>query len=409
MFAESTVRALTDAAKAAGIEPAAMLAIAEVETAGRLFEEDGRTPRFLYERHVAYREAKKRGCLAKFVRAGLAIPKWDRATQYRDQRTSKMRLALIGRARAIDPETACRSASWGIGQTMGFLSESLGYGSAVAMVDGMIAGGLPAQVDAMVRELKRTRLIAALNARDWRRVARTYNGPGYAANRYDEKLEAAHARWTRRLARNRAAPPGASLPKADVLALQKQLRSRGYAEVGAPDGIWGSRTTGAVAAFQEHEGLPVTGAVDEATRNALLAALPREPSPERKDATVDDLRAAGSRTVAAADNLSWIARAKIALGGLFGAGAAANGVGLLDGVKGASEGIGQAKETARGLADAFGLGLPDIAIWLAAHPVVTAAAVLTASGVAVHILARRVTAVRLDDHQTGVNAGPATE
>lgn len=39
-----------------------------------------------------------------------------------------------------------------------------------------------------------------------------------------------------------------------------------------PDGIYGEETISAVKAFQEDDGLPITGEVDEATWNALVAS-----------------------------------------------------------------------------------------------------------------------------------------
>ena len=39
----------------------------------------------------------------------------------------------------------------------------------------------------------------------------------------------------------------------------------GYHEVGRADGAHGTRTTAAVSAFQDQEGLPVTGRFDPAT------------------------------------------------------------------------------------------------------------------------------------------------
>ena len=58
---------------------------------------------------MAYREAQKKGVLNQFVNAGLAIPKWNKATQYKDQGSSAKRIALITRARAIDENVANRS------------------------------------------------------------------------------------------------------------------------------------------------------------------------------------------------------------------------------------------------------------------------------------------------------------
>ena len=45
-------------------------------------------------------------CLALLENAGLSIPKWNKATQNKDQGSSAKRIALITRARAIDENVA---------------------------------------------------------------------------------------------------------------------------------------------------------------------------------------------------------------------------------------------------------------------------------------------------------------
>ena len=315
MFSDAIANEIVKAANQNGVEPAALLAIVEVETGGKPFENDGRTPTLLYERHVAWREAGKRGQLAAFKKAGLAIPRWNRAVQYQDQRTSAQRIALIERARRIDPEIACRSASWGIGQTMGFNAEMLGYPNATRMVEALI-GNLAAQLDCLLRELKKSDLVKSLNAHEWVRVARLYNGAGYAANRYDTKLADAYRRWSRKIDQlGRPTPPEQKLAPDEIRNIQRRLRNLGYHEVGRIDGIWGPRTVAALSAFQHHEGLPVSGHFDAATHQALLMVMVRRPvSIERQAATINDLRRAGSETIKQADNLAKLAAAKITAG-----------------------------------------------------------------------------------------------
>lgn len=305
MLQQTIIDAVIAAAAAAEIPPAALLAVVEKESAGEPFELDGRTPRILFERHVFYRELAKRAPekLQAAVKAGLAIKTRSRATQYKDQGRSAARLALLDRARSIDEECATRSCSWGLGQTMGFLAEELGFPSAVRMVDIMTAGGVAAQVDMMVKEITRKRLVDELQRQDWAGFARIYNGSAYEENKYDIKLEAAHRRWTRRLAAGGGtvtAPPSSRLSDYEVRAIQQQLVDLGYPDVGDIDGKWGSRTAGAVSAFRLHEGLP-PGDYDEALRLALAEATRREPSPARAATTAQDLRAAGSETVRSAD------------------------------------------------------------------------------------------------------------
>ena len=161
----------------------------------------------------------------------------EQGHQYKDQGKSAKRIARITHARAIDENVANRSASWGLGQTMGFLADEQGFTDATEMVDHM-TGSIPGQIDCMLRELTRKKLIQPLNTRQYVQVAKVYNGPGYAQNSYDSKLADADRRWARRLANtplDRAPPPEQSMSR----CLQTQLKNLGYAEVGRVEGFWG--------------------------------------------------------------------------------------------------------------------------------------------------------------------------
>jgi peptidoglycan hydrolase-like protein with peptidoglycan-binding domain len=396
MFSDQIAHALIAAAKSAGIEPACLCALVEVETAGKAFEQDGRTPALLYERHVAFREAPAGRVRAAFIAAGLAIPKWDKATQYRDERTSAQRLALIGRAKAVDEEIALRSASWGLGQTMGFLAPALGFASAKAMVAHQ-AGSISGQIDCMVREIKRTHLVDPLNSHDWPHVARIYNGAGYKANQYDTKLADAHKRWERRLATiapggaPREVPPEQSLSHDDVREIQQRLRDLGYPEVGGIDGDWGTKTAGALAAFQAHEGLPVTSHYDAATKAALDAAEPRPVSGERAGATASDLAAAGSDTISHAQSAGTIGKVIATAGAL---GGVSDTSGVLDKVKGVTDQVSTLREVSGTVSDLAG--------WAVNHWYIFA----VVAGYFVARSAGKIIAARVADHRSGVHAGP---
>jgi hypothetical protein len=215
-FATATVRDIVKVAKANKIEPAALLAVVEVESAGQPFEMDGVTPRFLYERHVMYREVKKRRGEARAdeaIRQNLARKTWNRSVQYKDQQNSTARLALMKRAKAFDEECACRATSWGLGQTMGFHAESQGFKSAVEFVRWMTKGGVAAQIEAMVKEIKKSGLVDEINRHDWAGFARVYNGAGYAQNQYDTRMAKAYARWKVQLPKMKLdAPKPAPVP-----------------------------------------------------------------------------------------------------------------------------------------------------------------------------------------------------
>lgn len=79
MLSQDIIAAIAQIARNEGIEPAALLAVVEVETSGRAFEPDGVTPRFLFEKHIFWRELAKISAqkLADAAQQGLATEKMD--------------------------------------------------------------------------------------------------------------------------------------------------------------------------------------------------------------------------------------------------------------------------------------------------------------------------------------------
>lgn len=312
---EQAVRA---AAVAANIPETRLLAVVEVESAGQWLEEDGRTPRLLFERHQFYKWLKARAPdrLQAAIDAGLAIPKWSRATQYRDQRTSAERLALIQRARTIDGECANLATSWGVGQTMGFCAAEIGFSSATQMVEWMTVGGLNAQIEAMVREIKRKGLDDELASGKWAAFAAGYNGPGYAENKYDAKLQAAAEKWVGRAGGDESSSAlKQSIPPYELKAVQQRLADLGFYK-GLIDGLNGPKTIGAIAAFQASASIRVDGIYGPQTKQALADSnAPRViPTTERITATAKDLRQMGSGTIKAADQVATGAKVLAGLG-----------------------------------------------------------------------------------------------
>jgi peptidoglycan hydrolase-like protein with peptidoglycan-binding domain len=405
MFTDTNVKLIVAAATQAGIDPAALLSVVECETNGSPFEVDGRTPVLLYERHVAFREAAKVGKSVQnaFIKAGLAIPKWNKATQYKDEGTSALRLALITRARAIHEEVTNASASWGLGQTLGNQFEELGFATATDLVEYMTEGGLTAQIKVLIAEVKAKSLIKALNTKDFTTFARRYNGPGYAKNQYDTRMAAADKRWTRKLetvASRTVAPAYQSLNKRQIEAIQQQLADLGYKMVGIIDGKWGTNTVAAVNAFQHNEGLPETGDYDEATKAALATAQPRILDEDRQNATADGLRGS-SRTIDSADRISAVGTAKRWMGGLMVAGGGAEQCGLLGQAQTAVDKVNQAK----GLwTEVHGFIEP-----LTGNPtLILIGIVLIVAGFFVSKYAKKIIEHRVEDHNTGAHTGTAT-
>lgn len=161
-------------------------AVIDVETGnGRGFDAQGR-PKMLFEPHVFYRELTG-GQRDQAVRMGLAWRKWKRDYP----RDSYPR---IKQAMTINEDAALRSASWGLGQIMGFNHQMAGYASAREMVEAFLDDE-DEHLSAMVRFIVSAGLDDELRRHDWRGFARGYNGEAYAKNGYHTKLAAAFRKW----------------------------------------------------------------------------------------------------------------------------------------------------------------------------------------------------------------------
>jgi hypothetical protein len=155
-------------------------------------------------------------------------------------------------------------------------------------------------------------------------------------------------------------------PKGKTIAVQDRLRDVGYFP-GASDGDHGAATTGALASFQKDQSLPVTGNLDPATEDALWQATDRPVSEERANATADDLRDAGSETIAAADGVKKGGnRAVLGAGGVAFGTAAELGSTALNHSKDILEKANDVKDTASEFSGFFS-GLSDQVPWLTSH------------------------------------------
>ena len=277
-FSDETLHVIERVARDRGIEPAALKAVAEVESGGRAFAMIGgrKEPLIRFEGHYFDRLVAD-GKRAAARKAGLASP---RAGAIANPRRQADRWRLLGRAARIDRDAALQSVSWGIGQVMGAHWKRLGYDSPAALAR-QARSGVEGQVRLMLRFIDVNRLTALLHARDWAGFARRYNGPAYARNRYDVRLAAAYAR-------HRGAP-GATVPRArprrsgdglrrgdrgeHVRTMQRMLTTAGYPL--RADGAFGPRTEAALRAFQARHGLAVDGIYGRHSADALSRALPR--------------------------------------------------------------------------------------------------------------------------------------
>lgn len=261
-----------EVANLVGCEPAVIDAVITVEALGEGFDPAGRLiirpeahkiSQCPYLDAAEIRRAKAKGFTTQpklpgyHIDAGRAGAK---AWQWLDKFSAE-----------FGEEAACWITSFGAPQIMGFNHLICKYDTPSQMVRAF-ADSEDAQFVAMGRFLVANGLKEACRLRKWKQIARTYNGPKYAQNAYDVKLEKAYE------ASNFPKTPSGIAPVDDdviefgdhgplVSALQKRLRELGY-YVDA-DGDFGTETRHAVRSFQFQQGITVDGKVGPVTRLRL--------------------------------------------------------------------------------------------------------------------------------------------
>lgn len=232
---------------ALGVTAPALWAVVCVETRGFGFLPE-RRPLILFERHIFHRRTKGR-----FAAAAPEIS----APHPGGYAGGAQEYARLQAAIMLDRRAALESASWGIGQVMGFNHRAAGFASAEEMVGAMLKDET-SQLLAMAGFITGNGLDRALRKHDWAAFARGYNGAEFAKNRYDTRLAAAHTEFER------------EFPDLRLRAIQAALLYAGF-DPGRVDGRLGKRTRSALLAFQARHGLPQTGDRNSDTEAGLLA------------------------------------------------------------------------------------------------------------------------------------------
>lgn len=185
-----TTEDIARAADELGCEMAQILAVIDVETAGKSgFLDDGR-PRILFEGHVFYRRTDGRYGEREPI-SSRAWGAWGYGTYTEQWRRFEM-------AAELDRTAAIESCSWGLFQILGENWPSLGYATAEAFYRAMHRDEA-AHLDAFTRYIRANGLEPSLRAGDstpdsWVAFARRYNGPAFASHGYHERVAAAYAR-----------------------------------------------------------------------------------------------------------------------------------------------------------------------------------------------------------------------
>ncbi len=180
---------LQDLSNEFGLDVAVIKAVMAVEAGGSGFllnEPSPARPKILFEAHIFYKETPKP---VSRDRPDLSSRSWNR-NLYQGGSAEWQRLLD---AMTFDEVPALRSASYGLGQVMGFNHTSAGCSSIQQFIQENFAGEYW-QARHMMNFIVNKNLLDALRRKDWAVFAQRYNGEGYRQNQYDTKLANAYQR-----------------------------------------------------------------------------------------------------------------------------------------------------------------------------------------------------------------------
>jgi hypothetical protein len=267
MFNATVLTAIRSVALAHNIEPAALSAVVDTESAGIASTNVNgvELPVIRIEGHYFDRlvPADKQAAARS---AGLASPT---AGKIKNPASQADRYKMFSRMCDIDRDAAIMSCSWGVGQVMGAHWKTLNFSSAEEFL-AFVRASVGNQVEIMVRFIERNGLVDEIRRQDWAGFARGYNGPGYKANNYDVKLAQKFAAYG---GRTSISPAAGMLRQGSSGAGVRELQAL-LVRAGATikvDGDYGPATRDAVSSFQTAKGLTVDGVAGPEVQAALKA------------------------------------------------------------------------------------------------------------------------------------------
>lgn len=165
-------------------EVAAVKAVSDVESSGSGYFSSG-TPCILFEAHI----------FSKFTdhqydesHPDISSKTWNRSLYIGGEREYER----LQKAMLLNRQAALKSASYGRFQIMGFNYEPAGYDDVESFVRDMFFAESN-HLKAFANFIKSTpNTLKAIQSLDWGTFARYYNGPAYAENRYDQRLQMAY-------------------------------------------------------------------------------------------------------------------------------------------------------------------------------------------------------------------------
>lgn len=263
-----------DAAREIGIETAVLLSFMEVEASGHGFDNQDR-PKMLFEPHIFHRKLGKGLKRENAIGMGLAYVKWKPGNYPRDS------YPRLKDAVSISTDAALKSASYGLGQIMGFNHVETGCATPQDMFE-VAKRGEREQLLQLVALMKSWNMVSMLTNKDftnpdsWRGGAKKWNGSGYAKHGYHVKLAKAYVKHTN-------GTPMKIVPAVSMLKilmkgeavrnLQADLAALGYLFVGGIDGRFGAETEKNVKNFQRDKRLEPDGIAGKKTLDAIKTAM----------------------------------------------------------------------------------------------------------------------------------------
>ncbi|MES1157115.1 MAG: N-acetylmuramidase family protein [Alphaproteobacteria bacterium] len=159
-------------------------AVAKVESSGSGFAADGRMI-ILYEPHIFSRLTNHQ---YDSSHPTISYPTWGTRPY---PKTQDERWNQLKEAYALNAEAALSAASYGKFQILGQNHTACGFGTASAFVADM-AKSEARQLAAFEAFVRTNHLDQHLRDKNWASFAAGYNGPGYAQNQYDQKIQNAY-------------------------------------------------------------------------------------------------------------------------------------------------------------------------------------------------------------------------
>lgn len=187
---------IVQAAEQNQIDPAILLAVKKVEVGdNKGFLDDGR-PTILFEGHVFYKLYNKKHPKTNPIKMEqrhptIYYPYWLKK-YYKGGAKEHDRLAEACR---LDRLCGLQSASWGVGQIMGFNYKACGCSTVQEFVNAMYKSE-ESQIQLWINFLKSGKYLELLKAHNWEAFALAYNGPGQVKY-YSRLLQVYYEKYTK--------------------------------------------------------------------------------------------------------------------------------------------------------------------------------------------------------------------